>query len=146
MASGLTIGQLAKAGGVNIQTVRFYERLHLLAPTARTPSGYRVYGEEAVRRLSFIKNAQALGFTLREILELLNLRVSSTARCGDVQRKAQAKLAQVEAKVHDLEALAWALKDLIRACRAGQPTDRCPILKSLEEKRRSDDGNRKASR
>ena len=146
MASGLTIGQLAKAGGVNVQTVRFYERLHLLAPTARKPSGYRVYGEEAVRRLSFIKNAQALGFTLREILELLNLRVSSTARCGDVQRKAQAKMAQVEAKVHDLEALAWALKDLIRACRVGQPTDRCPILKSLEEKRRSDDGNRKASR
>jgi len=135
MASGLTIGQLAKAGGVNIQTVRFYERLHLLAPTARTPSGYRVYGEEAVRRLRFIKNAQALGFTLREILELLNLRVSSTTRCGDVQRRAEAKLA-----------LAQVLKDLIRACRAGQPTDRCPILKSLEEKRGSDDGNRKAKR
>ncbi|HEV8540031.1 MAG TPA: heavy metal-responsive transcriptional regulator [Nitrospiraceae bacterium] len=146
MASGLTIGQLAKAGGVNIQTVRFYERLHLLAPTARTPSGYRVYGEEAVQRLSFIKNAQALGFTLREILELLNLRVSSNTRCGDVQRKAETKLAQVEAKARDLKALARVLKDLIRDCRAGQPTMRCPILKCLEKEREVAYDNSKAKR
>lgn len=147
MASAVTIGRLAKAAGVNIQTLRYYERRRLLAPTARTPSGYRLYGDEAVRRLCFIKNAQALGFTLQEIVELLNLRVNSAARCGDVQRRAQAKLAQVEAKVHDLEALARALKDLIRDCRAGQPTDRCPILKCLEEKeRRVTDGNRKTSR
>jgi MerR family mercuric resistance operon transcriptional regulator/MerR family gold-responsive transcriptional activator of gol and ges genes len=134
MATGRTIGRLAKAVGVNIQTVRYYERRRLLAPTARMPSGYRLYGDQAVRRLRFIKNAQALGFTLREIAELLNLRINSAARCGDVLRKAQAKLTQVEAKVHDLEALAQALRDLIRACKAGQPTDRCPILKSLEEK------------
>ena len=146
MASEVTIGRLAKAVGVNIQTVRYYERRNLLAPTTRMPSGYRLYGDEAIRRLRSIKNAQALGFTLQEIAELLNLRVSSAARCGDVQRKALAKLAQVEAKVRDLEALAQALKDLIRACRAGQPTDRCPILKSLEDKRRTNDGNRKATR
>lgn len=146
MASEVTIGRLAKAVGVNIQTVRYYERRRLLTPSARTPSGYRVYGNEAVRRLRFIKNAQVLGFTLQEIAELLNLRVNSAARCGDVQRKAQAKLTQVEAKVHDLEALARALKDLIRACRAGQPTNRCPILKSLEEKGRANNGNRKATR
>ena len=144
MASGVTIGRLAKAVGVNVQTIRYYERRRLLSPTARTQSGYRVYGDEDVRRLRFIKNAQAIGFTLQEIAELLNLRVNSAARCGDVQRRAQAKLAQVEAKVHDLEALARALKDLIRDCRAGQPTDRCPILKSLEEKRRFNEGNRKA--
>lgn len=143
MASAVTIGRLAKDVGVNIQTLRYYERLKLVIPTARKPSGYRLYGDEALKRLRFIKNAQALGFTLREIAELLNLRVNSAARCGDVQRKAQAKLAQVEAKVHDLEALARALKDLIRVCRAGQPTDRCPILKSLEEERRSNNGNRK---
>jgi len=143
MASEITIGRLAKAVGVNVETVRYYERRHLLAPTARMPSGYRLYGDEAVRRLCFIKNAQTLGFTLQEIAELLNLRVNSVARCGDVQRRAQAKLAQVEAKVHDLDTLARALKDLIRACRAGQPTDRCPILKSLEEKRRPNNGNRK---
>ena len=134
MAASLTIGKLAKAVGVNIQTVRYYERRRLLTPMARRPSGYRLYGEDALRRLRFIKNAQALGFTLHEITELLNLRVSSLARCGDVQRKAQAKLVQVEAKVRDLRALAHALQGLIQTCRAGQPTDRCPILKSLEDK------------
>jgi len=143
MTSAVTIGRLAKDVGVNIQTIRYYERLKLLVPTARMPSGYRLYGDEAVRRLRFIKNAQAMGFTLQEIAELLNLRVNSAARCGDVQRRAQAKLTQVETKVRSLEALARALKDLLRVCRAGQPTDRCPILKSLEEERRSNNGNRK---
>jgi MerR family transcriptional regulator, copper efflux regulator len=132
MASALTIGKLAKAVGVNIQTVRYYERRRLLNPTDRRPSGYRLYGDEALRRLHFIKNAQTLGFTLHEIAELLNLRVSSVGHCGDVQRKARAKLMQVETKVRDLQALALALKRLIQTCRAGQPTDRCPIVKSLE--------------
>jgi len=147
MASGLTIGKLAKEVGVNIQTVRYYERCRLLTPADRKPSGYRLYGEEAVKRLRFIKNAQALGFTLHEVAELLNLRVNSRAGCGDVQQKAAAKLAAVEAKVLDLQALARALRSLIRTCRAEQPTDPCPILKCLEEKeRRVTDGNRKATR
>ena len=146
MSAGLTIGKVAKEVGVNIQTVRYYERRHLLAPPVRKPSGYRIYGEEDVRRLRFIKNAQALGFTLREIGDLLNLRVSSIARCGTVQVKAQAKLRQVEAKVHDLRALSRALRNLILACQAEQPTDRCPILKSLDEARRLHDVPRKATR
>ncbi len=133
MESALTIGRLAKQAGVNIQTVRYYERLKLLTPMARKTSGYRLYGDEAHRRLRFIKNAQALGFTLHEIEELLDLRVGSKGRCGDVQRKAEAKLRQVAAKVRDLQALARALQRLIRTCRAGQPTDHCPILQSLEE-------------
>ncbi len=133
MESGLTIGQLAKEAGVNIQTVRYYERLKLLTPAARKPSGYRLYGDEAHRRLRFIKNAQALGFTLHEIEELLDLRISSRGRCRDVQRRAEAKLRQVEVKVRDLQSLATALQRLIYTCRAGQPTDRCPILKSLED-------------
>lgn len=135
MASQLTIGQLAKSAGVHIQTVRYYERLHLLGAAARASSGYRLYGPEEERRLRFIKNAQALGFTLREIDELLNLRVSSRARCGDVQRKAKEKLQCVEAKAQNLRALARALERLIQTCRAGQPTDHCPILKSLEKER-----------
>jgi MerR family copper efflux transcriptional regulator len=135
MASQLTIGQLAKSAGVHVQTVRYYERLHLLGPAARASSGYRLYGPEEERRLRFIKNAQALGFTLQEIAELLNLRVSSRARCGDVQRKAKEKLQSVEAKAQDLQALARALERLIRTCRAGQPTDHCPILKNLENER-----------
>ena len=135
MTAGWTIGQLAKTVGVNIQTVRYYERLKLLSPSVRRPSGYRVYGENEERRLRFIRNAQSLGFTLHEIEELLNLRVSSTGRCGDVQQTAQVKLTQVEAKVRDLRALAKALRSLIGACEASQPTDRCPILTSLETER-----------
>lgn len=134
MAAEHTIGRLAKAVGVNVQTVRYYERLHLLGPATRASSGYRLYGPEEEQRLRFIKNAQALGFTLREITELLNLRVSSRAQCGDIQRKAEDKLQCVEAKVQDLQALACALESLIRTCQAGQPTDRCPILKRLEKK------------
>jgi MerR family transcriptional regulator, copper efflux regulator len=133
MASQLTISQLAKSAGVHVQTVRYYERLHLLCPASRASSGYRLYGSEEERRLRFIKNAQTLGFTLREIAELLNLRVSSQARCDDVQRKAKEKLKCVEAKAQDLQALARALERLIRSCRTGQPTDHCPILRSLEK-------------
>lgn len=133
MAAECTIGRLAKAVGVNVQTVRYYERLHLLGPATRTSSGYRLYGPEEEQRLRFIKNAQTLGFTLREVNELLNLRVSSVARCGTIQMKAQAKLRQVEAKVQDLLALSRALKSLIRTCRAGQPTDHCPILQRLDK-------------
>ncbi|MGE3151961.1 MAG: heavy metal-responsive transcriptional regulator [Nitrospiraceae bacterium] len=135
MTTELTIGQLAKNVGVNIETIRYYERRSLLDPTSRLPSGYRLYNREAQRRLRFIKNAQALGFTLHEIEELLDLRVRSKARCGDVQRRAEAKLRHVEAKVRDLQALARALRSLLHNCRAGQPTDRCPILKALEDER-----------
>ena len=135
MISEWTIGQLAKTVGVNIQTVRYYERLKLLSPSVRRPSGYRVYGENEERRLRFIRNSQALGFTLHEIAELLNLRVSSTGRCDNVQQTAQTKLTQVEAKVRDLRALAKALRNLIEACEASKPTDHCPILTSLETER-----------
>jgi MerR family mercuric resistance operon transcriptional regulator/MerR family gold-responsive transcriptional activator of gol and ges genes len=133
MTTEVKIGQLAKQAGVNIETIRYYERRHLLGPTSRLPSGYRLYNHEAQRRLQFIKNAQALGFTLHEIEELLDLQVSSKAHCGDIQRKAETKLKHVEAKVRDLQTLARALRSLIRHCRAGQPTDRCPILQSLEK-------------
>ena len=135
MPTELTIGQLAKAAAVNIETIRYYERRHILGPTSRLPSGYRLYNREAQRRLRFIKNAQALGFTLHEIEELLDLRINSKARCGDIQRKAEAKLKHVEAKVRDLQSLEAALRRLIRTCRAGQPTDHCPILQSLEEEK-----------
>ena len=102
MTAGWTIGQLAKAVDGNVPTVRYYERLKLLSPSTRRPLRYRVYEEEKERRLRFIKNAQALGFTLHESEELLALLVRSKARCRHVQRKAEAKLRHVEAKVRDL--------------------------------------------
>jgi len=76
-----TIGQAAKVTGVNIQTLRYYERRRLLSPISRKASGYRVYDEESLKRLRFIKNAQELGFSLKEISSLLDLKVSSKARC-----------------------------------------------------------------
>ena len=87
---------------MNVQTVRYYERRNLIQPTDRRPSGYRLYGNDVLGRLRFIKNAQAVGFTLSDIGELLDLQVSSTAHCGDVQRRAEAKLTQVKAKAQDL--------------------------------------------
>ncbi len=133
MASGLTIGELAKAAAVNVQTVRFYERRHLLQPTTRTPSGYRLYGPKETQRLRFIRNAQALGFTLHEIAELLNLRLNSRARCGDVLRQAQVKLTQVETKIRALQIMAHSLEGVMRACRKRLPSDECPILHGLEQ-------------
>jgi len=147
MATQLTIGQLARIVGVNVQTVRYYERLNLLSPSARKPSRYRLYGHEEERRLRFIKKAQGLGFTLREISELLTLRIASTAACrGDVQKRAQAKLVQVESKVQDLRVLAQVLKKLIQTCEAGQSTDRCPILMSLEKETNADTEERAKGR
>jgi MerR family copper efflux transcriptional regulator len=142
----MMIGELAKAVGVNVQTVRYYERRRLVVPMHRKGSGYRVYGEDALRRLRFIRNAQHLGFTLKEIAELLDLRVSSTARCGSVQVKALAKLGQVEHKVQDLQRLARALRALAQSCRAGETTDHCPILKSLENERSESHGKHQATR
>jgi MerR family copper efflux transcriptional regulator len=132
MESALTIGELAKRIGVNVETLRYYERLDLLSPSTRKPSSYRVYGLSELRRLHFIKNAQALGFTLQEIAEFLNLRIGSAAVCGDVRRKTQVKLRQVEKKIADLRSLARSLRKLIRSCEAEQITDQCPILESLE--------------
>src|SRR3990167_4981655 len=109
MTSQRTIGWLAKSAGVYVQTVRYYEKRKLLSPSGRRPSGYRIYGNEALTRLRFIRNAQTLGFTLREIGELLNLRVTTGTRCEDVQRRAEAKLQSVEAKIIDLQTLVRAL-------------------------------------
>ena len=137
MTSQRTIGWLAKSAGVYVQTVRYYEKRKLLLPSGRRPSGYRIYDHEALTRLRFIRNAQTLGFTLREIGELLNLRVTTGTRCGDVQRKAEAKWQSVEAKIIDLQTLARALRGLIRTCRDGQPINRCQIVRHLETKESS---------
>jgi MerR family mercuric resistance operon transcriptional regulator/MerR family gold-responsive transcriptional activator of gol and ges genes len=132
MAETLTAGRLAKAGGVNVQTVRYYERRRLLLPARRTDSGYRLYPPEAVRVLRFIKNAQDLGFTLEEIARLLRLRVGHKAQCGAVRRQAEARLKVVRGKLADLRAMASVLKRLVRTCSAQGTTDSCPILDSLD--------------
>jgi len=129
----LTIGALARAAGVGVETVRFYERKGLLARPPRTPSGYRQFASDAVARLSFIRRAQGLGFTLDEIQELLELRIDEVAACHTVEARARDKLVSVEAKLRELRRMRRVLRTLVSACEAREPTSECPILEELED-------------
>ena len=135
--SGLTIGRLAKRAGVNVQTVFYYERRGLLAPASRTEAGYRLFAPEAVRVLRFIKNAQALGFSLEEIARLLRLRVGRRSQCAGVRRRAEARLKIVQDKIASLRAMERALRRLVGTCVRNSTTGACPILESLEDVRES---------
>jgi MerR family copper efflux transcriptional regulator len=128
---GLGIGQLAKRGGVGIDTVRYYERNGLLAPSTRLASGYRRYGDLELSRLRFIRRAQALGFTLREIKELLAL--SAQRDVARVKRSAQTKLVDVKARIVALERVRDGLAKLIAACPGHGRAADCPILKALTD-------------
>ncbi|MDE1988839.1 MAG: heavy metal-responsive transcriptional regulator [Betaproteobacteria bacterium] len=130
----LTIGKLAKAGDLSPDALRYYEREGLLIPASKTESGYRLYDEKAVRRVHFIQHAQACGFTLAEIRELLHLRQSEGACCDDVRRRAVEKKLQLATKIRAMHAMSTALDRLIAECADGtQPVDDCPILAALEE-------------
>ena len=128
----LTIGSLAREADVNIQTVRYYERRGLVPDPPRSDSGYRQYPVESVARVRFIKRAQALGFSLTEISELLDMRVHSSSSCSEMRGKAVAKRAEIDQKVTSLGELRSALDDLIEACDSNTPTKDCPIIESLE--------------
>ena len=123
------IGILAKRAGVAIDTVRYYERNGLLAPRARLASGYRRYGELEVSRLRFIRRAQALGFTLKEVRELLAL--SAQRDVAKIKRTAQTKLDDVEQRIAALERVREGLSTLIKACPGHGRAADCPILKAL---------------
>lgn len=131
----LKIGELAKKIGVNIQTLRYYESRGLLIPTSRMESGYRLYDAEAKKRLEFIRYAKDLGFTLKETGELLRLRVSRTAKCGDIKQKAKDKIQEIDKKIKGLQSINNVLKKLIKACQTGESTEHCPILKTIAKKR-----------
>lgn len=129
---GLKVGEVAKQAGVNLQTVRYYERRGLLPRAPRTGSNYRAYPEDAVRRVQFIKRAQELGFTLQEINELLSLRAAPQTRCADVRRRAQTKLRDIDDRVRTLQAMRKALTKLIGECSGKGPVTQCPILEALD--------------
>lgn len=129
----MTIGRLARIGGVNLETVRYYEREGLLPKPPRTQSGYRIFPPDAARRLRFIKRAQDLGFSLAEIKELLSLRMRRGARHADVRFRAQAKIDDIEQKIKTLQRMKGALRDLADRCESCPPSAACPILASLEE-------------
>ena len=128
----LTIGKLACQGGVNVMTIRYYEQRGLLTKPSRTASGYRLYADDAVRRLRFIKQAQLLGFSLAEIKDLLSLRMRPDTTCADIRIRAREKITAVEIKIADLQRIKSALTSLASACRGKGPTSKCPILDALE--------------
>lgn len=127
----MTTTQLADAAGVNPQTVRYYERRDLLPEPPRSEAGYRRYGPEHLAHLRFIKRAQDLGFTLEEIRELLMLRASSDPESGVLERTAE-KLAQIEAKIDDLQKLHAKLTELRHACTHRGSAASCLVLHALE--------------
>lgn len=127
----MTVGVVAKRAGVNIDTIRYYERQGLLSKSARTRAGYRTFTEETIQRLRFIKNAKALGFTLGEIKQLLVLRVTAGSACTAVRRQAQAKVSHIEEKITSLENMKEALQKLITVCLADKPTAKCSFLTNL---------------
>ena len=129
----LKISELEKNVGVNIQTIRYYERRGLLLPTTKMESGYRLYDNEAKKRLEFIRYSKKLGFTLKETEELLKLRASTTARCADIKEKAESKLSEIDRKIKGLKSMRKVLKDMIKTCQNKQPTDKCPILKTINK-------------
>lgn len=128
----ITIGKLAKKTNVNIETVRYYERLGLLVEPERTESGYRLYAEEEVARLRFIKRAQELGFSLKEIQDLLTLRVDQNTSCSQVKQRAEGKLADIDAKMKDLERIRRALEHITVMCTGQGPITSCPILDAMD--------------
>lgn len=128
----LKIGQVAAQGGVNLQTLRYYEREKLLPEPPRLASGYRVFSEDTVRRVRFIKRAQRLGFTLAEIRELLSLRVDRQDGSGAVRALAKKKIDEIEQKISSLQAMKTALEHLTDKCSGKGPSSECPILESID--------------
>ncbi len=127
----MKIGEVAKAAGVGIDAVRFYEREGLIPEPPRRPSGYRVYSPDVVLSLRFIRRAKELGFTLKEISELLSLEANPRATARDVKRLAEEKLRDLETKIRALQRMRRALRKVAEECTGSGTTTRCSILRSL---------------
>ena len=132
MTVQLTIGKLADAAGVSVETIRYYERRGIIPKPGRLSSGYRVYGQESLLQLKFIKNAQTLGFTLRETKELLSITEDPDADCARMNETAQAKLKQINEKLKLLRKIKRNLAVLAQYCPADdQPLSECSIINHL---------------
>jgi len=130
----LRTGEVAAQAGVNVQTLRYYERRGLLKEPDRRASGYREYPPDAVQLIRFIKRAQELGFTLTEIEELLRLRSDRRASCSEVRTAAQAKIEDIDHKIRNLRAMKRALGVLVRSCTSDGSIRECPILEALDDR------------
>lgn len=126
-----TIGKLSRALGVRPDTIRYYERNGLLPPPARSSAGYRTYGDADLERVRFIRKGQHLGFTLREIGSLLDLRASDNATTADVLAITEGKIAEATSRIDDLTRIRSALTALADQCSIDIPIADCPILAHL---------------
>lgn len=129
--AGMTIGELADRAGVGVETVRFYERKGLIRQPARPVHGYRTYSDELLQRLRFIRQAQELGFSLREVDELLAITTDPGSDCADLRDRAAAKLAEVRAKRDRLGRLEQVLVGLVDSCPGSGGLDACTILDAI---------------
>ena len=127
----LSIGELAKRAKVNIETIRYYERRGLIAEPPRNQSGHRQYSPEAVKRTEFIKRCQALGFSLSEIQEILELRITPESTCAEMKLRVTEKLNDVNEKLNELAQIRDALGRLLKKCAGKGPIGKCPILEEL---------------
>lgn len=126
-----TIGSVAKRAGVGVETVRFYERQGLIKQPSTPQQGFREYPDDAVDRVRFIRHAKELGFTLGEIGELLSLRSHPRINCETVQRRAEEKILNVDAKIRTLRKIRTQLRKLANACNEREATADCPVLDAL---------------
>lgn len=134
----MTIGKVAKTAGVGVETIRFYERRGLIQqPRKPQGSGFRIYSDDVVLQVRFIRRAQQIGFSLGEIEELLSLRTDPDGDCADVRERASDKLAEVDGKIADLKRMRKALQSMIDACPAKGARRFCTILDALESKPRT---------
>jgi MerR family copper efflux transcriptional regulator len=129
----LTIGRLARIGGVNLETIRYYERRGLLPKPSRTAAGYRQFAPESARRLRFIKRAQELGFSLDEVRELLALGAQPRHNRATIRVRAQEKIEDIGRKIAVLTAMKNTLHNLVNRCERCEPSFECPIVASLDE-------------
>jgi MerR family mercuric resistance operon transcriptional regulator len=129
----LTIGKLAKEAEVNVETVRYYERRGLIEQPKERRGAFRVYPADAVAHIRSIKRAQSLGFSLKEIKELFDLRLDENARCGDVMTQTERKLEEIDAKIRMLQRVERELRKLIAACEEEQLLCDCPIIEALDD-------------
>ncbi len=138
----LNIGDVARQGGVTVETLRYYEREGLVKAAGRGSNGYRRFAAEAVRRVHFIKRAQEVGFTLKDIKELLSLKADPGASCGDVRARAEGKISEMEEKIAMLQRMKAVLADWAAACPDAGPVDQCPILDALDQETEGHHGGR----
>lgn len=131
--NNLTIGDLAKKAGINLQTIRYYERLDLLPDPERTDSGYRIYDDSYLKHIKFVKNAQDLGFTLDEIKDLVAVKLNPKAHGKDVKKIIETKIEDIDNQIEELEETKKYLESLDKSCSGKMLSSCCPIIGTLHE-------------